>query len=72
MYTGSDDGRAYIFDMAGELREVLAMDMEPGKRAVRPQLANVIRDVSWHPYYSYLVSTSWSGCVYLHKHEVSM
>jgi hypothetical protein len=29
-----------------------------------------VRDISWHPYLPYLVTTAWNGTVSLFSHEV--
>jgi len=53
IYTGSYDGSVYIYDvLTGNLVSVLK-----GHRAI-------IRDLSWHPTDTSLVTTSWDGAVW--------
>eukprot|EP01102_Stenamoeba_stenopodia_P008984 TRINITY_DN2634_c0_g1_i1.p1 TRINITY_DN2634_c0_g1~~TRINITY_DN2634_c0_g1_i1.p1 ORF type:complete len:705 (+),score=132.34 TRINITY_DN2634_c0_g1_i1:78-2192(+) len=52
LYTGSQDGAAYIYDLGGSLVRRL------------PDMGDVVRDVSWHPYDPCLVATSWDGNLY--------
>lgn len=51
IYTGSYDGSVYIYDV---LTAELVTKLEGGHMAI-------IRDLSWHPYDTQLVSTSWDG-----------
>lgn len=52
LYTGSQDGAAYIYDLGGSLVQRLS------------DMGDVVRDVSWHPHYPMLVATSWDGNLY--------
>jgi len=53
IYTGSYDGCIYIYDvLTGAMVKKLS-----GHRAI-------IRDLSWHPYDTQIVSTSWDGAIW--------
>jgi WD repeat-containing protein 23 len=52
VYSGSKDGRVFIYDLyTGEEAMVLSS----------PESKAVARDVSWHPTYPVLASTSFDG-----------
>lgn len=53
MYSGSQDGRVYIYDLSGKIIQTLSTSM-----------GSVVRDVSWHPLDTQLVAASWDGTLY--------
>jgi len=59
LYSGSACGKVFIYDLlTGDLAQVLEASEQ-----------NVARDVSWHPKYPVLASTSFSGDIYLYTAE---
>jgi len=57
VYTGSADGRIYVYDLAGDVAQILHPKTD------KAGSGTVIRDVSWHPYSPVITSTSWGGTV---------
>ncbi|CAF1060317.1 unnamed protein product, partial [Didymodactylos carnosus] len=56
---GSADGCVYIYDiLTGKVECRLKVNDD---RRYRGRDENIIRDVAWHPYENYIVSTSWSN-----------
>ncbi|ORX93571.1 WD40 repeat-like protein [Basidiobolus meristosporus CBS 931.73] len=60
LYTGSQDGLVHIFNLEGEVVQILDVG-----EAIDPSIVGlrraVARDVSWHPYLPIVTSTSWYG-----------
>lgn len=53
--TGSSNGSVQIYDvLTGEIRLTLSASNNPQENREK-----CIRDVSWHPYENYIISTSW-------------
>lgn len=48
-FTGSADGNIYIYDLSGQCVSMLSDGDQ------------LIRDVSWHPYWMQLTATCWNG-----------
>ncbi|KAJ3160209.1 hypothetical protein HDU86_001045 [Geranomyces michiganensis] len=74
VYTGSADGIVRIFSLDGQLvHELNTNDGLKGNELPRERMAfdfflprrswagQVTRDVSWHPFLPYMISTSWCG-----------
>ncbi|KAI9146186.1 WD40-repeat-containing domain protein [Paraphysoderma sedebokerense] len=71
LYTGSADGRIHIYNLQGEVEQVLDTKAamissginrgadEWGYYGSRTKF--VVRDVSWHPQLPMILSTNWSG-----------
>ncbi|GAB2266344.1 hypothetical protein Dimus_001353 [Dionaea muscipula] len=52
IYTGSNDGRVYIYDLVSNAL-VAKLDHHE----------STVRDCCWHPYYPMLISSSWDGLI---------
>eukprot|EP01087_Luapelamoeba_hula_P001903 TRINITY_DN116_c1_g2_i3.p1 TRINITY_DN116_c1_g2~~TRINITY_DN116_c1_g2_i3.p1 ORF type:complete len:657 (+),score=79.47 TRINITY_DN116_c1_g2_i3:125-2095(+) len=55
VYTGSADGTVYIYDLSGDIVQIL----DPHSTMSNP----VIRDAHWHPYGPVLTTTAWDGTI---------
>ncbi|KAI9591808.1 WD40-repeat-containing domain protein [Syncephalis fuscata] len=71
VYTGSEDGRVYIYNLDGSERSRLDVHRTLTGLSNKSQRlqhlfnmhtdATVVRDVSWHPSLPIIASTTWSG-----------
>ncbi|ORY07976.1 WD40 repeat-like protein [Basidiobolus meristosporus CBS 931.73] len=62
LYTGSEDGKVRVFNLAGDIVQTLNVGAATSRDSTRPiSRRAVTRDVSWHPYLPKIVSTSWHG-----------
>ncbi|KAK9729338.1 hypothetical protein K7432_000381 [Basidiobolus ranarum] len=62
LYTGSEDGKVRVFNLAGDIVQTLNVGAATSQDLSRPTSRRAVtRDVSWHPYLPKIISTSWHG-----------
>lgn len=59
VYSGSADGKVYIWNLDGSIASTITVGKGPGDTSVQHQTK--VRDASWHPSAPIIAATSWNG-----------